>query len=127
MGLRYSTVYQHDTNASFQANVYNTTAQDFMDDIAKKLGRDCVVIPKFSLRQRCKLCLKSMYLTPVVLLECGQFRHRYHATCMEKNIKHAFNKSVFKCVECRDILNEYINCIDVNVGESILSPRKARK
>jgi len=118
MGNKYSTVYEHNTEANYQTNLSDVSS---IHKISGALGSKCIIFESYKLRQRCKLCYETMYQKQVILLECGEFRHRYHTGCLESFIKFSNRKDVFKCEGCRNILNLYnISTISSHTQEGVI-------
>ena len=110
MGNKYSTVYQHNTHASYQSNNYNNNTEsnlENIEDITSQLGNNCVLFDKYPGHLKCKLCYTTMFLEPTIMIKCGRFKHRYHEDCMTAFIRFADNRDVFKCSACRNILAKY--------------------
>ena len=111
MGHKYSTVYQHNTNASYQ---YNTTVtQSADDDVSNticRLGDKCFLYEKYPYRKKCKMCYTTIHQQPVLMLFCGNFNHKYHTKCISKFIN---QKNNFKCHDCKDIIDTINQITDI--------------
>ena len=120
MGQKYSTVYQHNTQSSYQSNNYDNTVPSNLEDIEDvkfQLGDDCELSDKYPNRLKCKLCYQSMYQKPTIMIKCEKFNHRYHTFCISSYIRHSDRRDVFKCAKCRDILSKYV----IYIGPSMIS------
>ena len=128
MGHKYSTIYNHNTNASFQEFQECQKFESMngkINNIIHKIGNDkCLLIKDYPLHQYCKLCKQSMYEKTVLMLYCSKFKHKYHAKCVTSFIeecfytvpsntlniiKNSFNNNQYKikCRECRYLFALY--------------------
>lgn len=99
MGHKYSTVYTHNTHASYQST-------HLIDEIGRKIGKNnYLVFDKYPGYNRCKICYEKLNGKSTIMLNCSQLKHRYHTECMNNNIQYNANKEVFKCNLCRELLS----------------------
>ena len=106
MGHKYSSVYNHNTNAqfgefqSFQQYKWST----YILNLYQKLGKEkCTLIKRYPGKVRCKICERRMDDQPVIMIKC-RLNHRYHTECFElNNLSNSTNYD--KCNECEKIRN----------------------
>lgn len=125
MGHKYSTVYQHNTNANYHTYNHHTNDTNIEDinDIVKQIGQsNCKLFDSYSGHVRCKLCYISLHQEPVIMLNCDNLNHRYHQLCMSLFIKYADNRETFKCNGCRNLLSKYI----IQIGNKQHNQRNQR-
>jgi hypothetical protein len=104
MGHKYSTVYQHNTYASYE--IHRHAAIEDINTLVNTLGSKCKFINSYKFYTRCKLCNDSLYHQQVIILNCST-KHKYHTTCLQSFIRFVNYDEGLKCQGCRDILNLY--------------------